>query len=433
MNNIKINNSFLLKVGLLLLGFIYIYTPPFKLFPFTPSYLIIGLSILYVFAYERTNFIKFISNKNIFLLTLILIFIICYSFFWDLSTTYPKSVTFTNSMTIKNSLILLQSFFVPFFFVHILRNRFNYNIYDLLHYFVVIATIQSFFVILMLLIPSFREYSFLHLMSFSEDSKELHPLLWRIRSFGFSSQYLFAYPVFQGIAIMFSTILSITRSTKYILTIPLILVSIIFNARIGFIPIIVFALLLTLGATFLLKTKVLSRLIKLISLAGIVLFTVALLSKKYELVETFSKTLQWIASDFESGESQTASVLVTNHLFLPDSTLSIIFGEGRYLFMNPSETVSSDMGYVNYMFFGGFVYIFIMILFLCLISLLSFCYTKDFNIRVLIVSLLITVLLVNIKGLAFQGSSFFNVFLLFNFYIIIDKFYQKKEVTAHHY
>lgn len=428
--NLTVSKLLIIKITLYILSFLYIYTPPFKIFPFTPSYFVTGFSILYVFAFLRGSFIKFLSKKNVLLLTILCILVISYSVFWDLISKYPKDITLTNSMSVKNILIFLQSFFVPFAFVHILRNKLGYSVYDMLHFFVNIAIIQSFFVILMLLFPSFREFSFLNLMNFSEDSKELHPFLWHIRSFGLSSQYLFAYPIFQGIAIMFAIILSITRSLKYIIPVPLIIVSIIFNARIGFVPIIVFTLVLLLSASFLLKIKTISRIIKLFLIVSIVLILSTILLVRYEFIDTFAKTLQWISSDFESGESQTASILISKHLFFPDSTLGIIFGEGRYLFMNSLETKSSDIGYINNIFFGGFFYVFLITLYLCLISILSYCYTNDFYIRVIIFSIFLTVLIVNIKGFAFQGSSFFNLFLLVNFYIIIDKFYQERKLKV---
>lgn len=134
------------------------------------------------------------------------------------------------------------------------------------------------------------------------------------------------------------------------------IISILFNARIGFVVIIISFLLLYKRIKF-----------------SFIFYTLIFvtLSLSYFLSTDFandnSQTLEWATSffsesfDFFSGKKDSDSTydaLTGRMFFFPDSLFGILFGDGKTVM---GRDLGSDIGYVNQIFTGGLVYLFLLI------------------------------------------------------------------------
>ncbi len=410
----KISLKNLSKYFIYLLLFLFLYTPPIKLVPFSPSYLVIGISIVFVILKYR-SFLNFFSDRNLIVILIFMLVITIYTFIIDLFSDYNDKIPLSQTYSLKWITLLLNFTVVNFFFISMFTKKLELKVSGVMEMFLILAVIQSFFVVLMIVFPSFRLFAFKSVMHFT-DEKIFQPELWLIRSYGFSSQFLYPMPIFQGIAIMIAILYAYSGNYKYIYVIPFLLISILFNARVGLVVIPLFLLSIILLSLSTMKFKVFCKTFKIAILILVIVAILFIISFYIVDPSLYEFTLNWILGAFETRGSRTFQVLST-HVFFPENLKYWIFGEGRYLFKNNLDMYNSDIGYINYIYFGGLIFSILVYFSFFLLFILGFAKNKNFYMKLYLLAYILIFLFAQYKGIAFDSNAFTNAFLLTAVYI----------------
>ncbi|WP_257666571.1 hypothetical protein [Parapedobacter tibetensis] len=412
------NKKFIIPFGL----FIAIYLPGIRAVIISPEYILMGLFILW-YVFNPTKIKNALLTKSIFQFLVLNLGIILYCVLIDLYFQKGEGVDTTKLFYFKQLRFLANAIFICLGFAIVL-NSLKWDVKKLLDCYVKIAIAQSIIATAMLLLPSLKDYIVNNLLDleFLFESKE-DRLLNRI--YGVSSEYLFAYPLFQGFALMIIFLQIVQKNYKNVVFIPLILVSILFNARIGFI-----ALPIVLSVYFLSIFSQKNKTSRLFRYGAILLMFVSIVSLSVILASTYiDATVLYDAVNrgLESSTTTTGHLgkLFGDMLYFPSSTIGYIFGEGRYVYQNPKD-VHSDIGYVNDILFGGLIY-----LGFYLLNLYKLFFYKlksaDYVYRILIVSSFIMILVSNYKGPVLANNSFIRALLILVFLYILS--YKERKNT----
>jgi hypothetical protein len=395
MDNIKISFNGLKYFFFVLALYLYIYNPPFASLPLMPIELLSIVAFVYLTIFRKwLKMIKTFKGE----LT-ILILIILYCFF--------RELFIENAFFKVNIFLLLQVIVIPYFLVIFYSKIRTHN--NLLKDVILCGSIAAILTLLMLIIPSLAEVIRYRLLA-TDDFTELIAF----RSFGVSEGLTFAYGTAQGI--IFALVLFYAKDNpKYYLILPLILISIIFNARIGLVP-VVFSIIYFVILKFNLK------IISIITGFGLSFYFVLF---KTSLFLEYATTIEWAfdffiqSSDFLTGSSNssdnTFDTLFGKMAILPEGKAWLI-GTGENIFF--ASTGNSDVGYIIQLNYGGIIYVCLLFSFVIFMLLrLKFLYTEN---RWLIFLFLVTIVLTNIKGLFISIIPSFRLIALIYCYLIFE-------------
>ena len=226
-----------------------------------------------------------------------------------------------------------------------------------------------------------------------------------IRSFGLAQGLNFEFSIVQGLVFGIG-LFNIKDNKWFAFFMPLIVISILINARTGFL-VVILALLI-----YMLYKKII-----VIPLVAFITVSFAYVSLRNYIPE---ETGAWIEEFFfqiedaifgtNKAQFNTAGEL-GDMLIWPNDLPSWILGNGHSLFRLKSGA-NSDVGYVNQIAYGGGIY-FCLVVYLFYISV-NKCY--KYIPRFLFYFIIITSLLINIKGSVFGvNSSIIRVLSLFSF------------------
>ncbi|MET4141619.1 hypothetical protein [Pedobacter sp. UYP1] len=394
-------NSFLDRtkyIGFLILLYLYIYDPPFAFSPLLPLEIMTIPAVIYITIYSRWN--DLLSNFKNELFVLFAIVLFC--FFRELGQ--PENVFLKT-----NVFLLLQSIVVPYYVITLyshLKGRYN-----LIKETVLLGVIAAFFTIILIVSPGLDDivrYTLLRTNEFSE--------FITFRSFGLSEGLTFAYGTAQGL--IFALIIYYSKyNPRYLWFLPFILISILFNARIGFVPVI-----FSLVYFVIIKFNV--RFIMIFLGVGFLLYFLVF---QTDLFSEYAKTLEWAfdfftqSSDFLTGNKSSSDGNTFNTLFgemavLPRDLGSWIIGTGENIFI--SKSANSDIGYLIQLNYGGLTYLFILFSFIgVMIWRLKFLIKEYFW---LILLFLFTIVLTNVKGIVIAVIPSFRLIMLIYCYLIIE-------------
>ena len=393
---------------LLLLLYLFIYNPPLQALSTSPVELMLIPAMLYIiFSLKWYNLIRVFKYEISFFLL-----IIFYSFIRDFGS--PESVFFK-----ANVLLLLEAIVIPFFLITLYRKA-NINI-NFIKDICVVGFIASLITFVAIVFPPFNNFIRNGLLKQDEFSDFL-----LFRSFGISEGLTFGYGVVQGL--IFALIFNYSRTnSKYLWALPFILISIIFNARTGLVPVI-FVLIYFL----ILKGKIKYLLYALI----IVPFFYVVINSN--LFGEYSKTIEWAFDfftqilDFANGKAGQSDENTFDTLFgkmavFPESTFEWIFGTGKNIFLE-SIGFNSDVGYIIQLNYGGICYLFTLFL------LIFYMYRRSKKIlpkneKWIIYLLIFTIIIGNVKGLFISVNPNFRFIMLLYVYFII----KSKDVNSSKY
>jgi hypothetical protein len=225
-------------------------------------------------------------------------------------------------------------------------------------------------------------------------------------------------------AVMTVVALYFTRfNTRYLITIPLMLIAVMLNSRSAMVLVII-------GAIFVLffNEKRISIHIKYVSIIGcIVLLCLPILiyvSSNYSdtrIVSWINSGIKAIISFISPGQENIgyfSYFSTSNRFLLPDSLSQLFFGAGFNVYKEGTVIAGfqSDVGYINYIWIGGIVYeicLWIYILYLIKPLLKN----SDVFVKWLALFMIITCLIMNIKDTLFGVNEFMNfLFILALFY-----------------
>ena len=387
--------------------YFFIYNPPFVFLPKSPKTL---LSFSFIPLIIKNDFnIYLVKFKELFL---ILTTVVVYCFIRDF--IFGNFDVFLSNLTLYLDLYYLPILMLYFFYKYSIKK-------DLLEDVVTIGLIACFFTVLAIISTSTGDYFRYELLQSNEFTE-----LVSFRNFGLAEALTFTYSITQGF--VFCILLFYSKKYKYLLYLsPLFLVAIMFNARAGFTPVIVgliIYLLFNFNLKFIMKTLVFS-------------FILLLIVTNISFQEDQMKTIEWgldfftQVNDLISGssvaENNTFDALFGYMLVLPTTELEWIFGTGDFIFAR-NYGVNSDVGYVLQLYYGGIV--FISLLFLIVFWMLKTIQkSKNYDKSAYLLSyvLIITTLIVNVKGNIFSTNGYLRLCILLIMYFYCEQ--KKKEKT----
>ncbi len=217
-----------------------------------------------------------------------------------------------------------------------------------------LAAIQGVVCALMLMIPSFKNVAnilFINSSSFKEGDYILSS-----RIYGIASDYTYAFPISHGLLCGLSLFVGFNGQKRYIVFSIFILLSVLLNGRTGFL-IAIITLLLACVISIKNKRNALTVLVFMLFILLVAVLLVFQLKEIFPNVYTFAFGLFRQISE----RSGTIKYLFETNFYLPEG-LGFIFGEGHMVFGGEAIQygyMATDIGFVNDMFMGGIIYVFL--------------------------------------------------------------------------
>ena len=281
-----------------------------------------------------------------------------------------------------------------------------------------VSMIASFISFLSLVFPQFKELLFSY---FSYDDKLL---IYVWRGFGLSNDLLYTYSVAQ--ASIFCFLLETKNRVLIILGFIPFSVAVLFNARIGLLPIALY---------FIYKVIVERRLSILLYLLALIIVLVVVIVYS-GIYDEYESTFSWLLDAFAetsnvvlgtSFDVQSSNIeILQNMIVYPSDLGEWIFGKGESIFGISGQ--NSDIGYIIQLNYGGIIYCILLAFFFFLIVYRLFKMGIKKEWYFFVVPILI--LLLNYKGDVFQSSSFMRVFMVIYLLTIIQYEKEKNNCNA---
>lgn len=375
--------------------YLYIYNPPFAFLPLTVS------KLFYIFLFPcfalnkqlRQLFFRFFSFE--FFILLVIVF---YSFGIELLNGVSGNVFWG-----ANLFMLFENFFFTFVIAYYLNEYYKKDADVLL---LVVAVIAAFITLYLILNPSLNLQVKQSVLNSDEVSLRL-----QFRCFGIADSLTFAYAIVQGIAVVLCL-----EKVKNVLVCSvlflLLCISVIFNARIGFIPI----LFILFYMIFIEKRG--GKVLKILLVFSI--FILFFLGTDSSL--DYEQTIAWATSFFQeiidtlsdkdSGmEATNMDTLLNDMVVLPDTLMGWIWGTGENIFSSPIH--NSDIGYFIQLNYGGLIYCsFFVLLVFSLFFKLQQCKIEE---KWFLYLFIVIILVCSYKGLFLITNSGFRMLMLLYF------------------
>lgn len=407
--NIKILFLYLLTFYLLYLPDLEFLSPYFK-----TSYILCFLVIIFTICL-RKDFIIFCKNfKSIKYFGLLI-----------LANLYTIFITCLNSLNIFSNLtaIVFCIKLVLLIEIYLMICRVYKTTEEKIKFILQVGVLQSIICIAMLIFPWFKsiaDFLYINTVPNYTESSVYGITLYRI--YGIASDYTFSMSITQALLASISLItFFIYKKKTYIIYVVLLLFSSILNGRTG---VILFSLIFIIGLFLVIDKKRRKRII----VFGIVILLCLLI-----ILYLFggNERISWIMSSFKDiffifspNKSFSTISTLASYVFFPEG-LHLIFGYGSRVFGTEGIRLigkSSDIGFINEIFRGGLIYIFVF--YFAIVGLIKDyfyeckkVYGNKFGIF-FVIAISIFILLSNYKGEAMSGSSIFLV-IIFMFLIIL--------------
>ena len=237
------------------------------------------------------------------------------------------------------------------------------------------------------------------------------------RGFGISDSLTYAYGVILG-SITALWFVKNKDDKWFIVFIPIVVFSILVNARVGLLIPFIFLLYV------LYKKRSIKYLIGYSLVIGIAVFVIGEVLKSGD-----EQTSRWIGDFFEEisifsagnlKDSGTANALLNKMIIWPDNFLQWILGRGESLYLKAGQ--NSDVGFILQLNYGGLVYVVLLLLLLFLFFKFLFLF-KEYDLLVLVI---IICCIANLKGDFIPNSGGFRLLVL----LIMIMRSSYKEVSA---
>ena len=290
----------------------------------------------------------------------------------------------------------------------------------------IVGLLQVACVIVTMLFPEMRSWALAD--SGNQGFNDIFDGMGMFRMFGLAAGYTFAMPLFQGVCVIISYVLGCYRSSKYFLLIPFYLISIAVNARIGLISLVIPPLVILIlqykDHVFKQSFRIFFIVIFIIFCAQIVKYNAEMSSSKNTWVWLYTGIDEVIS--FEAGETKGNLAYLTDSMWFMPEGINILFGTGVNVFGDSNR--SSDIGYVINLIYGGLVFSFL--LYASYILLILQCFGKTMIEKSLKYSILVYLLIANLKGNAFSPHDLtFGIFTMGLFCLLSNKLSTEAGVT----
>lgn len=394
-----------------LILFIYLFNPP--ILPFNMIHILSGISLVYIICYKRNEIIQLLKRSKFNIFILLMLVVICYIFIIIFVSNKSYEILLSYILILENIPVV--------FFIYYYCQKKKISIYELLKKIIIVGTIQGCIALITYINPTIHEYLVNILMKNGYGT--VLEQLSSHRIYGFASNLTYSTPILQMFLAIIGIEMIIVREEKWAyLCIPILIVSSVINARtsIG---------VLLAGIICIMLFNLNKKNYKYVLIIVIVLIC----SMSYILsYDGDSSNIKWIKVgiseilDFSQGEKTGYFDTLFNKFIVFPEGLELIGGTGNTIFGN--EEIGSDVGFINDIWLGGIL--------LCLQLYTANIYIilkvkfKDKKIKnFYILFTLLTVIIMNIKGIYTQGNNVLNlIMLLFGISNIICT---KKEEKIH--
>ena len=347
---------YLFLVGII---FIFIYNPPIYFLPMNAG-IIVGMGF---FAYYIIKFaLSFLLERKISLdlpilsIMLTVVIIVFYSLMVGI-------ISGSYDLQVFKSYLSFLLFYIPgaFGIVHIARR--HYEPIDIIKMFIVATVIQSIIILMMLVVPSVKDF-FFSLLKDGDARLEKNLLSGGFRFLGFAFNSTWDLAIVQSMGIMYICLMikldKHEISLKNSLFFLLLVTSVFLSARTGLIGIILGLLILVFPSSMrevpMLKVvKFFSKLIA-ITIPLFFLIIIILPSEVIDIVE--NSVVPWAFELFQNQNAGTMETNSSNELkemyFIPKFS-TVLFGDGYYV--SPYDVtryyMDTDAGYMRHMLYYG--------------------------------------------------------------------------------
>lgn len=395
---------------IIVLLFIYIYNPPIQIgkLPFGISkYLsIFGIVVLWISRDREIGMLfKQYFYKPFVVGLIMLVFSIVRSF----------NIGIRNGINLD--LILIFFYILPAgIFCVWLCKKWGKTQNDVINYLIIISFIQGCITIILFNYPNMNYFVQTSILSY--DDRLLYAQVILDRSVGFGNGYLFSIPLFQGFAaalVVWKYFRDKKRFGIMLFMLPIILSNVLINARIGLIVFMVMLIwILAYNIIFISVNKTL-KIVYLFFVALSLTYIIAAFVSSGE--GKYDENLLWLGNAFDDAfgtASDNRQVNTFEELrYMIYYPANMIIGDGIFIFGNIDSNIQSDIGYILYLYYGGIVIICMFAVMLVVIFKIAVSNRnkKDYF-TYLMTSLLMSILVVNMKGSVFPSTLFQAYWLL---------------------
>lgn len=396
LNNFKIS-GLVKHMFFWIIIYVYIYNPPFAFLPLSPKFFLYLLVIPFLIKVKFKRYLGYFKA-----LLLIIGVIILYSFLREFGLL--KFELLLLNITFLFEILLIPIVIILLYESLEIRGELIFNL-------ILVGFIASLFTLSMIIIPSLSDFIRYRLLRTDEYTEAVS-----LRTFGLAESLTFSYGIIQGLMAILVLFYS-KDNKKIVLLIPLFLVCILFNARIGFTAVI-------LGVFFyyLYSFKIINLIVTfcMLSISYFILTQTNLFSGQKETVEWgldfFTQSLDFLTGT-RSSNSNTFDTLFGEMMVLPSNESEWLFGNGVNIF-GKSFGVTSDVGYIIQLYYGGIIYMSLMFsLVVCFFSYIKALPRKEFMLGS---CFLLILLFCNIKGNIFIPIGILRLIVLMIIYWFIN-------------
>lgn len=375
-----------------ILLYFYFHNPIFNMLGIGSIKLLYPLLLLYIFKDYRKGLFSF---KNVF---------VCYVLLFGFSIF--RFILGGDVLYIYKSIIdCIETLFLPISLIILFKNN-NIPFIKILIY---VGALSTLITILCLVIPTFN----LYVKQFLQETEFLKENTFR--GFGISDNLVYAYGCI--LAIIVGIYLRYNYTNKWFMFfIPLIGLSILVNARIGFVIFFfAFFLYLFFNPKFILKT--------LIGLGVLIILFISQTNFMFEdantlvFIEQFFLEIKDILLGTNEARGSTVDTLMGDMFVLPSYFEEWIMGTGKNIFLGEQN---SDVGFLLQLNYGGIVYI--VLLFLLIYNF--FVKIKD---RYILYFFICATLIANIKGAFIINSGGSRVIFITIIFLVINNYCENKD------
>ena len=349
--------SFLFIIFLHILFFFYLYNISFIAFPLGTTY-IVSIIIFPIFLlsllkkYHAKRFINLKIEPNFLNFYLMILYLICVSLLYSVFLPYIQK-----NLHVPISLARIIFIIVPiaYIFSSVWFNQFKLTLEHLISIFINCVIIQSIFCWISKLFFPFYNLFISQILNFHINYDILNP--YTTQSVGFSSVLSTSYSIIHAFAIILcinKTFSHSKLSILYLIKALFIAITLIIIARTG-----LMYLIAHIGIhfiyTILYKPNTGLKLLFFLIVLGI---CVAFLATIFFPHVFTSNEFLWATSFFTNGLQENSTLdLLSNHLHLPTSLLSLLFGTGSYFSHSIQYfTTRSDSGLINLIWTFGLLH-----------------------------------------------------------------------------
>lgn len=339
-----------MRVALKLVFFIailyaYIYNPVFKAIGIGSVKILLLFAIIYgLFNTRILKYLVYFKAELLFIVVLVI-----YSF---LSSLRSEVVLLTQAYLYI--VWFVESVFLPICFFEFFRKEQHEYRFDKL--LISVGGVASVITLILIFYPSLNDFVRFNLIQTNADDYDKYIL---IRDYGLAEGLRGTYPMTQGL-ILGLCLFAVRRSVWYVLLILPLLASIAFNARTGLLALPISLILLLINFKFNFRVIIVFASLLILLLNFELIFT-SFISNNQETFDWLSNGYEVVMSSLQGDMSVGATqTLLVDEKFMPSNFTSLLFGTGNF---GPSiERV--DNGYYYYLWFGGWIFMSIILLFL---------------------------------------------------------------------